>query len=237
MKEATCCCVLVLCLVLRWASACEAGLSIDDLVVVEGETALLRAQARGWLFPLGGVLVDFFVDGKKVGTNLSGGDGSVYLEFQAKRRGLHSVSAVYREMRAEGALLVLKEGTAVVFVDVMGSMMKDPLGRELRDGCRAEVEKIARRYPIVFLSVGIAPPSMLKTWLGEHEFGDPVVVSWNGGRAFADAVDRGLHVRAVIGGPEVVESARGRAKGLYSFEDVQGAVQVRTWSEISQKVR
>jgi len=211
-------------------------LTVYDLIAPRGEAVMLKAQAKGRLFPLGGVLVDFFVNGEKIGTNLSGGDGYVFLEFHPGRNGVHRVSAVHREMSAQGTLLVLNRGADVVFVDVMGSMMNGPLG-EPREGCREQLEMIMRKYPVVFLSTGLAPPSMLKKWLGENQFEEAALVSWAAGAVFAEAVQKGFRIRAVIGSPQVVESARDYARDLYSFEDVQGAARVRKWSEIGEKMR
>lgn len=237
VKRFLLCCLLAISLSPGLGPVCEAGLTVYDDVAPEGEVVTLRAQATGRLFPLGGVLVDLYVDGEKIGTNLTGGDGYLFREFRPRRRGLYTVSAVYRGMSGEGALLVLEKGAEIVFVDVLGSMIKDLLRGEAREGCRAAVEKIAGRYPVVFLSAGLGTPSMLKTWLREEGFDRAVVVPWDDGQAFAEAVRNGFLIRAVIGSPGIVESAGERARERYSFEDVEGATKVRAWSEIGEKIR
>ncbi len=54
---------------------------VQDMVSPVGREVMLRAETKGGFFSKGGALVEFFVDGKSVGKNLSGGDGLAYLQF------------------------------------------------------------------------------------------------------------------------------------------------------------
>ena len=48
---------------------------VYDDVALKGREVMLRAETRGMFFSRGGEIVEFIVDGRSIGKNLSGRDG------------------------------------------------------------------------------------------------------------------------------------------------------------------
>jgi len=210
---------------------------VDDMVVVRGEKVMLTAETKGKLFSKGGELVEFLVDGKSIGKNLSGGDGVAYKAFTPKRTGLHKVRVTSDEGEDTGLLLSLRKGSGIVFVDVEGCLLETPFSREARDGSQEAVKKINQRSPVVFLQRGLFGVDLTQEWLRENGFMELPVVSWRKGAIFDEVTEEGLEVKAVIGAPKVIESAREYAPLSFSFEQAEGAEWVGNWEEIRQKLK
>ncbi|MEE8328846.1 MAG: hypothetical protein V3R54_02825, partial [Thermodesulfovibrionia bacterium] len=66
--------IIIILLVIPFTFA-FAGVMVYDSVTTTGNAVKLTAVTKGLFFPEGGKLVKFYLDGKHIGTNLSGGDG------------------------------------------------------------------------------------------------------------------------------------------------------------------
>jgi len=210
---------------------------VDDMVVVKGRKVMLMAETKGTIFSKGGKLVEFLVDGKSIGKNLSGGDGVAYKAFTPERTGLHKIRVTSDDGEDTGLLLSLRKGSAIVFVDVEGCLLETSFSRNPRDGSQGAVKAINQRSPVVFLQRGLFGVDPTQGWLRENEFVESPVVPWRKGAIFDEVAEGGLEVKAVIGAPKVIESAREHAPLSFSFEQVEGAEWVGSWEEISNKLK
>ena len=215
-----------------------AAVVAQDMVSPVGREVMLRAETKGGFFSKGGALVEFFVDGKPVGKSLSGGDGLAYRSFVPARTGLHKIRVRSEGDSDEGLLLAVKGLTQLVFIDVEGSLHEpSSFTRKPRSGSVQAVKKINRAYPVVFLWSGFVGLSAAKSWLKENGFPEAPLLAWSRGEVFGEIKEKHLKVRAVIGKPDVVQSAREYTPRAFSFEAAGDREAVQDWDEIVKKVK
>jgi hypothetical protein len=219
------------------ASAASGDVYVYDAVAVQGEEVRLKAETRGTLFTQGGELVEFFVDDLSLGKNLSGGDGAAYRHYTASRPGLKTIRALSRNTEGTGYLLVLKRGAGLVAVDVEGALLLKGFLYPGRPDSLQAVESIAKRYPMIYLQTGETNLKAVRFWLKEYEYAGAPLLPWDGGSLFDSLEKKGLKIRAVIGGPAVIESAARQKPQAFSFDPVKGAVRLKSWKELEEKLK
>lgn len=229
-------CLLVLPLLL-FSSPILADVYVYDAVALQGEQVRLKAETRGTVFIKGGELVEFFVDDASLGKNLSGGDGAAYRLYKASSPGLKNIRAVSRKMTGTGYLLVLKPGAGVVAVDVEGSLLQGGFMSPGRPESRKAIESIAKRYPLIYLQTGETNWRAVRTWLTQNEYADAPLLIWDGGTVFDTLAKKGMKIRAVVGGPVMIESALKHKPQAFSFEPMKGAVRLKSWKELEEKLK
>jgi hypothetical protein len=214
-----------------------AEVSVYDSVAAVGREVMLRAETRSGFFSMGGALVEFFLDGKRGGKSLSGADGIASLPFVPMRAGLHVVGAQWEGDKAEGLLLAVTGSTQLVLIDVEGSL-REPTSFALkpRAGSMEALTKISRRYPVVFLWTGYIGMGAAKAWLRESGFPGAPLLPWGQGDVLEEIGRKNLRIRAVVGKPEVVQSAKGHTSRAFSFEATGDAEPVQDWDEIVKKI-
>lgn len=210
---------------------------VHDSVVVKGRKVMLRAETRGKVFRKGGELVEFFVEGKSIGKTLSGGDGVAFKPFTPAKTGLHQIEVSSGGDEDAGLLLSLLRGSSIVFVDVESSLLEGRLSRKPKPGSQKAIEEINQRFPVVFLQIGFVGVKAVKAWLKENEFIELPVVPWKQGDIFDEIAQNDLKVKAIIGGPKVIESARKHKPLSFSFRQIENAEWVKDWEEINKKLK
>jgi hypothetical protein len=228
--------VFLLIVILSLSSAAGAEVIFFDDISLKGGPVMLKAVTKGKVFSKGGQMVEFSVDGKSIGRSLSGGDGAAFKEFRAEKTGLHKVSVVSGTDKDSGFMLSLKRGAEIVFIDVEGSMFAPMSGKPVKDS-RKIIKAIAKRFPVVYLQAGMLDIRTLKKLLKENEFTEAPLLPWREGNVFEEADKKGLKIKFVIGGKTVIESAKEFKPKAFSFNEVEGAEEVRDWEEIGKKMR
>jgi hypothetical protein len=218
-------------------TASRADVYVYDAVAVQGEEVRLKAETRGTVFIKGGELVEFFVDDASLGKNLSGGDGAAYRFYKASRPGLKNIRAVSRNMAGTGFLLVLKPGAGVIAIDVEGSLLQEGFMSPGRPESRKALESIAKRFPLIYLQSGETNLKAVRYWLERNEYTGAPLLPWDGGTVFDSLAKKGVKIRAVIGGPVVIESAVKHKPEAFSFEPVKGALRMKSWKELEEKLK
>jgi hypothetical protein len=221
--------------ILFLSSTAGAEVVVSDEISVKGEPVMLKAVTKGKIFTKGGEIVEFSVDEKSIGRSLSGGDGAAFKEFRAKKSGLYKVSVASGKDKDSGFLLSLKKGAEIVFIDVEGSIFAPMSGKPMKDS-RKIIKAIAKRFPVVYLQAGILNIRALKKLLKENEFIDAPLLPWIEGNVFEEADKKGLKIKFVIGGKTVIESAKEFKPKAFSFNEVEGAEEIRGWEEIGKKM-
>ncbi len=214
-----------------------AEVSVDDTVAPVGREVMLRAETKSGFFGKGGALVEFFIDGKSAGKKLSGGDGVAYLPFVPARTGLHKIAVQSDGDKDEGLFLAIKRSTQLVLIDVEGSLLERSFSLKPRSGSVQAVKKINLRYPVVFLWTEFLGFGTVKSWLKENGFPAAPLLSWSRGEALEAIAAKHLKIRAVIGKPDVVQSAKGYTSRAFSFEAAGDAEAVSDWDEIVKQVK
>jgi hypothetical protein len=228
--------LLTLCFVI-FPAGVQAEIVIHDIVVPAGKEVMLRAEVKGKLFSKGGEIVEFFVNGKPIGKALSGGDGIAYQQFALPVTGLHKIKAKSGADEGKGLLLSLKKGSRIVFIDVEGSLI-EKLSDKPKQGSNKVIKIIRKNFPVVFLhTTGFLNLKYIKEWLKKNEFPELPVIQWKQGSTFGDLYDEGFKIKAVIGGPDVIDSAKEYKPLVFSFEETEDAGEMRDWEEIRKKLK
>jgi hypothetical protein len=222
---------------LLFARDAVADLFVYDMVARKGEKVVITVESRGRLFAKGGVVIELSADGRSLGKALSGGDGFAYKEFVPGKTGVYRLAAKSGEEEGRGLLLSIDKGKRVVLVDFEGSMLESPFSRKLRDGSKKVLSEINRRYPVIFLQTGLLGLKHIKAFLQENGMTDFPVLSWNEGSLFDEFSEKGYRIKAVVGSPGVIESAKRHRPLLFSFGEAKGAERVGEWKEIGKKLK
>lgn len=242
------------------AAPALARVTVEDLVAIKGEPAFIRAVTKGRFFKKGGVRVEFFINGKSIARTMSGGDGAAYREFVPNSTGVYEIRAVSEDAEeAGGVLLSLRKGSRVLYIDVVGALLKSPFSKTPRAGSLGAVEKLSKKNPVVYVGTAIPGRGFLKQWIKEQGFPAGPVVSVEDVELHLKA---GLKIHAIVGSKSVVEPLLGvepeGGKGVgepnpfigqervrepkrkdvraFSFDGAAGAEQVESWEEILKKL-
>lgn len=209
-----------------------AGVVVFDRVGVTGKAITLSAQTKGRFFAMGGEIVEFVLGGKTIGKTLSGGDGFAFLEFVPKRKGMETLLAQTDDEEGTGVIQIVERGGSIVFIDVIGSIIEQPLLHKPRKGSQESVRDIAARFSLVYIVTGFPGEGFIKEWLADYGYPRAAVIPWKDGRVFDDIVGMGLKIKAVIGSASVIESLKKHKPLALSFEETEGAKNVKSWEEI-----
>jgi hypothetical protein len=207
---------------------------VDDLLALKGEETMLSARTRGKFFTQGGRLVEFFVNGKSLGKSLSGGDGFAYKQFTPVKTGLLQISVTSGDDNNTGVLMSLKKGDKIIFIDVEGSLFEGLFSQKQKGGGQEVIEKLSKKFPVVFLQTGLLSIKVLKSWLKENGFVALPVLKWREGALFDEIIEKGLKIKAIIGNQSVIESAKEYKPQSFSFEETGNSIVVKNWEEISE---
>jgi len=230
-------CILLIALLCAWPETAQSAVTVYDEVAVKGRELMLRAETRGTFLREGGDLVEFFVDKRSIGKNLSGNNGIAVKTFVPERVGVHKLCVKSGDDTNTGILIALEKKTKIVFIDVAGSLMGGLLDIEVRPDGRKAVTRISKRFPVVFLQRGLVTVESMRAWLKKNKFPSAPVLPWSQGDVFREIKERGLLIKAVIGAEEVIESAKEYKPLAFSFDSVEDAQVVENWGEIEKKLK
>lgn len=208
-----------------------------DMIVLKGEETTLKAETRGKFLSKGGEVVEFFIDKKSIGKSLSGGDGFAFRRFTPLKAGIYHITVKSGKDEGNGLILSLKKADRIIFIDVEGSLFEGLFSKQPKKGSQEIIKKISKRFPVVFLQTELLSIKAIKTWLEKNGFVDLPVIPWGQGMIFDEIrEEKGLKIKAVIGGQSVIESAKEYKPKSFSFEEVEDAVEVKDWEEIGKKL-
>ena len=210
---------------------------VYDMIGIRGEEVMLKVETRGKVFSKGGQVVEFFVNGNFAGKTLSGGDGLAFKQFKPLSTGTYQITAKSGGEEGSGLLLSLRKNDRIIFVDAEGSLREGIFSEKIRQGSQETIKKLSRKFPLIYLQTGILNTQAVKSWLKQNGFKELSVLPWGQGAIFDEIKDQGLKIKAVIGSPSVIESARAFRTKAYSFSEVEGAEEVRDWEEIGRKLK
>lgn len=210
---------------------------VHDAIAARGKKIIISIETRGRFFSKGGEVVQLSIDGKPEGNVLSGGDGFAFGQFTPQKTGIYHIIAKTGTEEGSGLLISMKQGTAIVYVGVEGSLLEAPFSMKPRSGSKGAIEEIGRKYPVVLLSSEKAGTKTIKAWLKKNGFPELPVIPWDGGKIFGDSHEKGLAIRAIIGSPDIIVSAKEYSPRAFSFTETEGAREVKDWEELRKVLR
>jgi hypothetical protein len=213
------------------AAQCPGEIIVYDRVTKVGAPVYLKVLTKGKIFADGGRLVEFYLDDKSLGKNLTGGDGYGFRKYTPKRPGIIKVQARSKGESGSGLLLVMKKNDKAIFIEIEGGF-KDAFISEIAAGAsRRAVDRLLKKYRVIYISryTGLR---MARDWLDEHEFPVAPVLRWQGAKMFATFKEKGIHLYAIIGSAGVIAEAEEHIEKRYTFEKTQKGQIVKDWEEI-----
>jgi len=224
-------------LLLFFPAAVSSEVIVHDMIALQGEEIMLKAETRGKLLSKGGEVVEFFVNGKSLGKTLSGGDGFAFKQFVPSGAGTYKITARTGKEEDGGMLIALRKGGRILFVDVEGTLFEGVFSAKPKMGSKETVKKLSGRFPVVLLQTGMLNAKAVKSWLKENGFKELPVIPWKQGMIFDEIKEKGLRIKAIIGSRSVIESAREYKPKAYTFEEAEDAKEVKDWEEIGKKLK
>jgi hypothetical protein len=204
---------------------------VYDQVTTVGTPVYLKVLTKGRIFADGGRLVEFYLDDKSIGKNLTGGDGYGYRKYTPNRAGIIKLSARSEGESGSGLLLAMKKSEMAVLIEIEGGFKDAFFSQIAASANRRAVDKLFKKYRVIYLSryVGI---QMSKDWLDKNEFPDGPVLHWRGPQMLTALQARGIHLYALIGSAGIIGEAAEHIERRYTFEQTQKGQTVKDWEEI-----
>jgi hypothetical protein len=208
---------------------------VYDQVTTVNTPVYLKVLTKGRIFADGGRLVEFFLDDKSLGKNLTGGDGYGYRKYVPQRAGIINVRATSDGESGNGMVLVMKRSEKAILIEIEGGF-KDAVVSDIAAGAgRRAVQEMQKKYRVIYLSrnTGVR---MARTWLDEIEMPDAPVLRWQGAQTLNALTEKGIQLYAIIGAAGVIEAAADYVDKRYTFDDAQQGQTVRDWHELMTKL-
>ena len=220
--------IFIVCILL--SNAASAGVTIFDTVSTVNKDTKLTALTQGRFFPEGGKLVTFYVNSKKIGTTLSGGDGYAFLKYKSSSRGIKSLQAESGEHRDEGTLLITEKKDKVILIEIESTLFDSLLSFRADKESRGALTELSKNFRVIYISslIGIAQS---KKWLHDNEFPLSAVLKWEGSELIDDLKEKGIPLYAIIASPDLLSDASNIEK-RFSFTETEDATEVRDWDEL-----
>lgn len=216
-----------------FSNAASAEVVGYDSVTATHKTIQLKALTKGKFFPEGGRLVGFYLDGKHIGTTLSGGDGYALLEYLPISPGIKHLKVKAGVDTDEGVFLITGENDKVLLIEMEGILFVPTLRDLLQPvkGSKEALQRLSKKFKIVYLTTMIGVKES-KGRLKDNGFPLSVVLKWKGVDLLDELQEQGIRLHAVIGSPSVVSECREHIKKRFSFEDTEDGVTVKDWEEL-----
>ena len=208
---------------------------VYDRVTTAGTPVYLKVLTKGKIFADGGRLVEFYLDDKRFGKNLTGGDGYGYRKYKPQRAGIINVRATSKGESGAGLLMVMKKSEKAVLIEIEGGF-KDAFISDIAAGAsRQAVKQLLKKYRVIYLSrfTGIR---MARSWLDEMEFPNAPVLQWRGEQTLNALKEKGINLYAIIGPTSVITTAADHIKKRYTFDQNQKEQTVKDWQEVMEKL-
>ncbi len=212
-----------------------AGVVVYDGVTAANKVVKLKALTKGKFFPEGGRLVEFYLEGKHIDTNLSGGDGYALLEYLPVSFGIKKLKVKAGTDTDEGVLLITEKNDRVFLIEMEGILYESPFPLQPIKGSKEALQKLSKKFKIVYLTTTIGVKESRK-WLKENGFPTSAVLKWRGNSLLDELQEQGVKPYAVIGSPAVVSECKENIKKRFTFEDTEEGVMVKDWKELLKRL-
>ena len=217
---------------------CSRGLGaviVYDQVTTVGTPVYLKVLTKGRFFADGGRLVEFYLDDKSFGKNLTGGDGYGYRKFIPRREGIIKVRATSDRKSDSGLVLVMKKSEKAVLIEIEGGF-KDAVISDIAAGAgRQAVAQLLKKYRVIYLSryTGIGTARSI---LDKMEFPRAPVLEWRGEQTLSALKEKGVNLYAIIGPASVIDAAAGHIEKQYTFDQNHNKQTVKDWQEVVERL-
>lgn len=210
--------------------AAHAGVTVFDDVSPVNNAVAIRALTKGRFFPEGGRLTDFYVDGKHIGTVLSGGDGYAFLRYVPSSAGVLKLKVTKDDETDEGVLLITEKKDRVILIAIENNLFESLFSLGPSEEGKNAVQQLSKRFRIIYLTTLLGVQESRK-WIRENEFPLSPVLQWEGADMVAGLQEKNIHLYAIVGTQGMLSEAR-TIKKRYSFQAGEDAEEVSDWDDL-----
>jgi len=214
----------------------RAAVIIFDSVTTTGTPFSLKVLTKGNLFPQGGCMVDIYLEDKKLGRILSGGDGYGYLRYIPKHPGMKTMAARTATHTGTGILLVMAKTEKAVLVEIEGGLNKTIFSEKFRTDTRNALKILSKKFKLIYLTRLIGQTGSKKI-LAIAKLPKAVVIRWQGPETLEDLTNRHITLYAIIGSEAIISEASTYVKKRFSFEETEDDTYVADWSDILKRLK
>lgn len=212
----------------------SAEVIIYDAIILSGKSVKLKAVTKSRFFTEGGIIVEFFANGKKIGRTLSGGDGYAFLAYRPSSSGIETIKVTAGDDTDEGTILAAGKKDKVIIVSIENALISVPFSFEPAPGGSEALQKLGLRYRIIYLS-GFMDVKRSRQWVRDKGFPISPVLKWEGKSMLAELREQGIKVIAFIGSPEMLSEAQD-IKIRLSFEETDDGTVVKDWKDVNNLI-
>ncbi len=212
----------------------SAGVVVYDDVAPVKKILKLKAITKGKFFPEGGKLVKFYVNGKHIGTTLSGGDGYAFMKYLSPSRGIKNLKVEAGDETDEGVLLIIGKNDRVILIAIESTLFESifPL-KPTKEG-KEGLQQLSKKFRIIYLTTLIGTTNSRK-WLKDNGFPLSPVLKWEGAEMLAELQEKGIQLYAIIGSAELISEASD-IKKKFTFEETEEGIVVKDWKDLLKKL-
>jgi hypothetical protein len=196
---------------------------------------MLRALTKGRFFTEGGKLVHFYVDEKKTGTTLSGGDGYALLKYTPVKPGLKKIKALSNGDSSEALLLVTAKKDPIILIATEIFILDNLLTPDSDRYAQEALSTLSKNFRIIYLS-SMLSMNQSKKWLEERKFPLSIVIQWEGSALIDSLKEKGVNIYAIVGTPEILAEAQ-EINRRYSFKDSDYGETIDEWKDLVNKLK
>ena len=202
-----------------------ADVVVFDNVVPVNKTIKLKALTKGRFFTEGGKLVTFYVEGKKIGTTLSGGDGFAFFKYTPSSQGIINIKVEAGDEGDEGVILAAGKKDNIVIIEIESILLENIFSRKAIKDSNESLKQLSENFRILYITTMIGARESRK-WLKEKGFPVFPVFKWEGVEMLNELREQGIEVYAIIASPAVLSEASDINK-RFSFNETEDATEVK----------
>lgn len=228
------CLTFILTSVSSFFSNTFAGIMVFDNVTTKGKPVKLRAFTKGRFFPEGGKLVEFYLNGKHIGTTLSGGDGIAFLKYTPLSPGIKHLKVKKGIDKDKGMLLVIKKGERIILIEIESTLFEFPfIPNPVRES-KETLIVLTEKFKLIYVTSLIGAKKS-RDWLKKNEYPTSAVLKWNAN--LLDVLkEQGIKPYTIIGSSAVLSEASEIEK-KFSFEETKNGMRVKNWKELGLRLK
>jgi hypothetical protein len=228
--------ILIISFFIIFAPPTSATVIVYDRITTVGTPVRLVFKTKGRFIAQGGKLVDIYLENKKLGRIMTGGDGYGFFKYTFRNPGYKQLSATSNGNRDSGLVLVMKKNEKAILIEVEGGFKTSFFSEKERDASRQALESIRKTYKIIYF-YRFAGKDFTQNWLTENNFPQSVVLPWRGAEMLAAWKKRGVQIHAMVSSPALLAEAADYVSSRFSFEETKKGETVKDWSAIRDRLK
>jgi hypothetical protein len=231
----TACCLLITFSFSELVRDASAGVTVFDTVTMTNEPVRLKALTKGRLFSEGGKLVTFYVNGRNLGTTLSGGDGYAFMLYKTSSPGIEHIRVESGEDSDEGTVLIAENKDRVIMIEIESALFDSLLSFKPAEESVGALTTLSKKFRVLYVTTLVGMEQSRK-WLKDKGFPASPVLKWEGEELIDDLKEKRVPLYAIVASPDLLSEASGIEK-RFSFAETEDGTEVEDWDELLQKLK